>query len=133
MNATIKIARILQIEDDVDILEISRIAIELSAGIDLYQASTGREALEMLPGIHPDVILLDVMMPDMDGPETLSRIRELGFGSVPVIFLTARARENDLSALMLLDVAGIIIKPFDPLTLLRQVQTTVDRAKVQKS
>lgn len=119
---------ILQIEDDEGILEISRIAIELTPSIELHQAATGQAGLDMLVRVKPDVVLLDVMMPDMDGPETLRRIRDSGYASVPVILLTARARRDDIEALERLGVAGVIVKPFDPLTLVKQIEDTLTRS-----
>ena len=130
MTNTAAIRVILQIEDDEDILKISRIALELSSEVELHQAQTGRQALEMLPRTRPDVILLDVMMPDMDGPETLSRIRDCGYGDLPVIFLTARARAEDLTALRQLGAAGVILKPFDPITLLDQIHHTIAESEL---
>ena len=91
--------RILQIEDDPDILEISRLAIEFAPGFELHQCSSGSAGIEALPRVRPDVILLDVVMPDMNGTETLARIRASEFHDTPVIFLTARARESDLDDL----------------------------------
>jgi CheY-like chemotaxis protein len=131
MNTLLKVTRILQIEDDDDILEISRIAIELSPGVELHQARTGREGIEMMHVHRPEIVLLDVMMPDMDGPETLDHIRQSGFRSVPVIFLTARARAEDIDALKQMNVAGVINKPFDPLTIVDQIQRIVARAEAQ--
>lgn len=121
--------RVLQIEDDPDILEISRLAIELATGIELHQRASGLAGIEALPSVRPEVILLDVMMPDMDGTETLARIRASEFREVPVIFVTARARESDLNDLKSKNVAGVIIKPFDPLTLAEQITDIVEKSR----
>lgn len=114
--------RLLQIEDDPDVLEISKLAIQMSEGIELYQKTSGAAALDALSSVNPDVILLDVMMDDMSGPETLDRIRAAGHADVPVIFLTGRARDSDLESLSEHDIAGIITKPFDPLTLVDEIR-----------
>jgi two-component system, OmpR family, response regulator len=74
----------------------------------------------------PDVILLDAMMPDMNGQTTLAEIRKLpGYSAVPVIFMTARARQADVDAYRQAGAVGVIVKPFDPLTLARQVRGLV--------
>lgn len=121
--------RVLQIEDDPDILEISRLALELVPGIELHQRTSGLAGIEALPSVRPDVILLDFVMPDMDGPETLARIRASEFREVPVIFVTARARESDLNNLKNRKVAGVIIKPFDPITLADQIMDIVVKSR----
>ena len=115
------VGSILQVEDDEDILEITRIAIGLFPDVVLFQANTSAEARRLVNERDLDLILLDVMMPDADGPATLDWIRKAGFSHIPVIFLTARARSKDVSELMALDVAGVIKKPFDPLRLLDQI------------
>lgn len=117
--------RVLQIEDDPDILEISRLAMELAPEFELHQRTSGLSAIEALPAIRPDAILLDVVMPDIDGTETLARIRASDFRDVPVIFMTARARKSDLDDLRSQKVAGVILKPFDPLTLAEKITELV--------
>lgn len=99
--------------------------MELAPEFELHQRTSGLSAIEALPAIRPDAILLDVVMPDIDGTETLARIRASDFRDVPVIFMTARARKSDLDDLRSQKVAGVILKPFDPLTLAEKITELV--------
>ena len=85
--------------------------------------SSGNDALAELPGFGPDIILLDVMMPGMDGPDTFKAIRRLeGYENIPIIFMTAKVMEKDRGNYRALGAAGIIAKPFDPMTLSDQIR-----------
>jgi len=114
--------RILQVEDDPDILEISRLALTLVGGHEVFQFVDGNEAIRNAPGIGPDVLLLDVMMPALSGRQTLAGLRALAAcAQTPAFFMTARAGGDDLDDLRTDGVAGILHKPFDPMTLARQI------------
>ncbi|GIV60626.1 MAG: response regulator [Rhodothermaceae bacterium] len=116
MHTTLK--RILMVEDDPDIQELVRLVLEVFGGFCVGACSNGLEALRKGPRFRPDLILLDVMMPQMDGPATLAALRELaGLEAVPVVFLTARAQPHEVNWYEGLGVAGVIAKPFDPLSL----------------
>ncbi len=119
--------QVLCVEDEPDILEILTLALGLDPSIQLRSASNGADGLALLDGAdgwRPDVILLDVMMPDMDGPTTLEHIRgRPGLDQTPVIFLTARAQSEDRTRLLGLGAVGVITKPFDPLTLARDIRS----------
>ncbi|MFO1402748.1 MAG: response regulator [Steroidobacteraceae bacterium] len=115
--------RILCVEDDADIREIFQLALESSDGVEVRVCGSGAEALSLCGVQHFDVVLLDVMMPDMDGPGTLAGLRRLPHGAdVRVIFVTAKATLDELQRLRRLGAKGVITKPFDPLTLATRVR-----------
>ncbi|SIN84085.1 Response regulator receiver domain-containing protein [Vannielia litorea] len=114
----------MHVDDDDDIRAIAQIALEVVGGLTLAQCASGAEALDIVEDFAPDLFLLDVMMPGMTGEETLAALRELpGMGSVPVVFMTAKAQVNDVEHLMTLGTAKVIAKPFDPLTLAAEIET----------
>lgn len=118
----ISLQRILLADDEPDILEVSKIALEMVGGFEVEVCSSGAELLQRLPDFRPDLIIMDVMMPDMAGPEVLSRVRQLpDFSGVPVIFLTGVTNGIELKALRDSGVADVILKPFDPMTLADRV------------
>jgi two-component system OmpR family response regulator len=122
---------ILYVDDEPDIREVAAIALELDEGISTRVVGSGREALEALrePGYHPDLVMLDVMMPQMDGPATLAEIRRMpGLERLPVIFITARAQSHELAGFLALGAIGVITKPFDPMMLPVEVRAMVVRA-----
>ena len=118
----IKDLKILYVEDEADIREIARFALE-DEGFELLICESGMEALKKASAYQPDLILLDVMMPEMDGPTTLIKLRELdGMATVPVIFLTAKVHPNDVSQFIKLGSLDVIPKPFDPMQLASQIK-----------
>ncbi len=121
--------KILCVDDDPDIRTIAVMALGLDPGIEVHAASSGSEALLVLRGDawRPDAVLLDVMMPVMDGLATLAAIRALGGNEdLPVIFMTARARKEDLDSYRSQGATGVIVKPFDPLHLAEDVRALID-------
>lgn len=113
-----QLQRILLADDEPDILEISRIALETVGGFEVSVCTSGRTLLERLAEFEPDFILVDVLMPDMSGPEVLEEIRRLPeFDAVPVVYLTGIVQEEELQGLRETGVADVILKPFDPMTL----------------
>jgi len=109
---------VLLVEDDPDIRMIARMALRQAGGFTIIAAASGAEALALLAGVRPDVILLDVMMPEMDGTEVLQAVRAMSsLDSVPVIFLTAKAMPGELARLRALGARAILTKPFDPAAL----------------
>lgn len=115
--------RILYVDDEPDIREIAELALSLDPGLDVRSAASGAEALEIVGTWMPDLVLLDVMMPGLDGPSTLARLRESPATSqVPVVFITARAQTQEMQNFATLDARGVIAKPFDPMTLAAQVR-----------
>ncbi len=114
--------RILLIEDEDDIREVAQACLELTRGWEVHAASSGRDGLKQALAIQPDAVLLDVMMPDLDGPGTLTELRgNPGTQDIPVIFLTAKVHGAERSRFMELGAVGVLSKPFDPMTLGDQV------------
>ncbi|RZI99470.1 MAG: response regulator [Brevundimonas sp.] len=115
---------ILHVDDEPDIREVAALSLRLDPEITLVSAASGEEALSKLyGGLRPDVILLDVMMPKLDGPGTLARIRDIeGHADTPVIFMTARAQTQEQHRYLTLGAKAVILKPFDPMTLARDVR-----------
>ena len=114
----ITLQRILLADDEPDVLEVSRIALETVGGFEVAVCDSGAELLRRLPDFSPDLIIIDVMMPDMAGPEVLARVRQIpGFGEMPVVFLTGVINGDELKNLRNSGAADVILKPFDPMTL----------------
>jgi CheY-like chemotaxis protein len=114
---------ILIVEDDPDIQTVARMALETVGGFTVEVCDCGKAALEAAPRLKPDLIMLDVMMPEMDGPTTLKNLRELpGLASTPVVFMTAKAMPSEVERYREMGTAGVIPKPFDPMTLADQVR-----------
>jgi DNA-binding response OmpR family regulator len=114
----ITLQRILLADDEPDILEISRIALETVGGFEVLVCSSGRALLEQLAEFEPDLIIVDVLMPDVTGPDVLREVRRRPeLNSVPVVFLTGVIQEEELEELRESGVADVILKPFDPMTL----------------
>lgn len=115
--------KVLHVEDEPDIREVVEFALGLDPDIQLTSAASGAEALAVLETLTPDVILLDVMMPVMDGPGVLAALRERpGLATTPVIFMTARAQTSEIRHYLAQGAAGVITKPFDPLGLAREIR-----------
>lgn len=115
---------ILHVDDEPDIREVAELSLQLDPGIVVVSVPSGREAIPRFEdGLRPDVILLDVMMPEMDGPATLAEIREMeGHLDTPVIFMTARAQAQEQHRYLALGARAVILKPFDPMTLAGDVR-----------
>jgi two-component system OmpR family response regulator len=119
-----ELRRVLYVEDDPDIRTVASIALEVVGGYTLQACSSGAEALAVAGEFGADLLLLDVMMPDMDGPTTLARLRELvPTATTPVIFMTARVQEGEIALYKSLGAIGVIAKPFDPMQLAQQVRS----------
>lgn len=119
--------RVLYVDDEDDIREVAQMALELDPELEVRSCASGREALEIVPRWQPDLILLDVMMPVMDGPTTLARLRECPDTSrIPVIFITARTQPGEVKHFLSLGGAGVLAKPFDPITLSAQVRALLE-------
>ena len=115
--------RILYVDDESDIREVAAMSLELDPDFEVRACESGAEMLDVVPGWTPDLILLDVMMPHMDGPSAFARLRGLpGGDAIPVVFITARTQAQDVEALKELGARGVIPKPFDPMTLAAQAR-----------
>lgn len=117
--------RVLYIDDEPDLREVAQIALELDPTIVVRCCGSGQEGLDAFPDWKPDLVLLDVMMPQMDGPTTLRAIRNLPGGRLPVVFISARASERDMEHLLACGAEGVIAKPFDPMQLAELVRSYV--------
>jgi CheY-like chemotaxis protein len=119
----------LYVDDDADICEIVRASLSLISGIDVRTAASGVQAIDLAYEYRPDLILMDVMMPGLDGPSTLKRIRSSALvSSIPVIFLTAKVMPAELQHYQQLGALGVIGKPFDPMTLGEQLEAVCGAA-----
>lgn len=118
--------RVLLIDDEDDIREVAQLSLEVMAGWEVLSACSGQKGLKIAAEEHPDVILLDVMMPDMDGLTTLSLLQsDPETQTIPVILLTAKARVRQKLQSSDLGIMGVISKPFEATDLAHQVATAV--------
>lgn len=112
-------------EDDPDIQLVARLALK-RAGFNVTVVGNGQEALEAVQRTPPDVILLDWMMPELDGPETCRRLKaDPATAGIPVVFLTAKSQEAEIQRGLSLGAAGYVTKPFDALALGQQIKDIV--------
>jgi CheY-like chemotaxis protein len=119
--------RILVVDDETDIRDIAALSLESVGGWQVRAVGSGREAVRAAQEERFDAILLDVMMPELDGPSTFAALREIaGIGDVPVIFLTAKVQPADTRMLRATGAAGIIAKPFDPMRLPDEVARVLE-------
>lgn len=114
--------RILLVDDEDDIREVATISMEAVGGWEVCGTRSGTEAIAKALADKPDAILLDVMMPDIDGPTTFQRLQaDARTRDIPVILLTAKTQAADRTCFEKLGVAGVLSKPFDPMSLPQQV------------
>jgi CheY-like chemotaxis protein len=114
---------VLCVDDEDDIRDVVRLCLEMEGGFAVDTCGGGAEAVAFLQKARPDLILLDVMMPGMDGPATLAALRGTAHGrDVPVVFMTARVRGQEIFQYLELGAAGVVPKPFDPVTLAADVR-----------
>ncbi len=116
--------RILVIDDDEDIQDVALVALEVVGGWEVMTASSGSEGILLAAAEKPDAILLDVMMPDSDGIDTLEQLKANPITQlIPVIFLTAKVQSGDRDRFTQLDIIDVIAKPFKTMLLAQQVAT----------
>ena len=114
--------KILIVDDENDIREVAAMSLETICGWSVVQARSGPEGVRLAQDQHPDAILLDVMMPDMDGPSTLQQLRSnTSTATIPVIFLTAKVQGSDRKRFAEMGVDAVLAKPFDPMLLCSQI------------
>ncbi|WP_417441876.1 response regulator [Idiomarina sp.] len=124
--------RILLVDDEPDIRAIAKLALEKVGGFTSMICSSGYEAIDQVYGFKPDLILLDVMMPVMDGPQTLKKLQEKELiNNVPVVFFTAKVLNSEVEELKKMGAADVIAKPFDPMTLPDQLKSIWRRTNEQ--
>ena len=117
------LSRVLSVDDDPYLQEILVCVLEEVGRFTVKSCGSGKEALECVESFMPELILLDVMMPDMDGPTTMLRMRQIpALAKIPVVFVTAKAGPKDIESYLLLGAAGVIPKPFDGLKLPDQIK-----------
>ena len=114
---------VLYVEDEADIREVAEFALE-DEGFQLTPCTSGQQAMDKAVALKPDLILLDVMMPGMDGPTTLKKLRELPhMVNTPVIFMTAKVQPAEVAGYKAMGAIGVISKPFDPMTLADEIRS----------
>lgn len=124
-----ELKRILVSEDEPDIQLIMQIALEDIGGYTVQSCSTGLCVLEFMESFNPDLVLLDVMMPEMDGPSTLAQLRkEEKFNHIPIVFVTAKNQELEVKKYIQMGAVAVINKPFDPMTLAKKIQEIWEHA-----
>jgi len=117
------LTRILYVEDDDDIRTVASFALKAVGGFTVEACASGQEALARAQGFAPQLLLLDVMMPGMDGPTTLGRLRALpGLQETPAVFMTAKVQPQEVNRYRELGSLDVISKPFDPMTLSSSVR-----------
>lgn len=115
-NASLK--RILYVEDEPDIQVVARLALENIGGFTLKVCSSGNEAVGAAAEFAPDMIVLDVMMPGLDGPTTLQELRKIrSLANTPAVFMTAKVQPQEVAHYKRIGAIDVIVKPFDPITL----------------
>jgi two-component system OmpR family response regulator len=117
------LVRILYAEDDPDIQQLVSMLLELAGGFTLKICSSGLEAVNEIDAFKPQLLLFDVMMPHMSGPEALKQIRKLeAYRDTPAIFMTAKVQPDEMQGYLDLGAVRVISKPFDPMTLAKKIQ-----------
>lgn len=120
---TTSLNRILYVEDEPDIRAVAEMALQAVGGFTVIGCASGEQALAAAPGAQADLLLLDVMMPGMDGPSTLKALRQLpATAATPVIFMTAKVQAAEVAQYKALGALEVIPKPFDPMELSAQIQ-----------
>ena len=115
---------VLIIDDEDDVRQVVRLSLGRVGGMNVVDAASGAEGVRLATETSPDFILLDLMMPEMDGVETLSRLREdARTATIPVIFLTAKALPSEIERLRRLGALDVVVKPFNPMTLADELRT----------
>ncbi len=118
-----RLETVLLVDDEPDIRRIGELTLRAVGKLNVLLAASGLEAIELVLRERPDLVLLDVVMPGLDGPETFARLRALDEGrDLPVIFLTARSHAAEVDRLRALGATGVLAKPFDPMTLPARVR-----------
>ena len=113
-----KIQSVIYVDDDPDISEIVKTTLCMMAGLRVSTAASGERAIDLALEVLPDLVLMDIMMPGLDGPSTLNRMREnRALAHIPVVFMTAKLLPAEVAHFLRLGAIGVIGKPFDPLTL----------------
>lgn len=122
--------RVLYVEDEPDIRAIAKAAMESIGGFEVKDCGSGPEALAVAAEFNPEIIVVDVMMPGMTGPETMASLREIaGLASKPFVFMTAKVQQDEVAQYLELGAVGVIPKPFDVMTVSSDIRAYWQRAK----
>jgi two-component system OmpR family response regulator len=114
--------KVLYVEDESDIRSVGTMAMEAIGGFTVQACASGAEALAAAESFMPQLVVLDVMMPGMNGPETFKKLREIPTtATTPIIFMTAKVQPAEVKDYMSMGALGVIVKPFDPMTLASQI------------
>ena len=115
--------KVLIIDDEDDIRELARISLERVGGLRVIVASSGEQGIAFAAAEQPDAVLLDAMMPGIDGPQTLERLKaDPATAQIPVVFLTGSVQEIERERFLGLGARAILAKPFDPMTLAQDLR-----------
>jgi two-component system OmpR family response regulator len=113
---------VLYVDDEPDIREVVELSLGLASALQIHTCDSGQTALNSMPAIKPDLVLLDVMMPGLDGPATLQRMQnDSRLAHIPVVFMTAKAMPQEVARFREMGAVAVIPKPFDPMRLSEQV------------
>jgi len=119
--------KVLIIDDEEDTRSIASMSLSILGGLDVLEADSGQDGISKAESEQPDVILLDMMMPVMDGSQTLVALQQNpGTKNIPVIFLTAKAMTTEIERLKRMGAVGVLTKPFDPTILATQVRAILE-------
>lgn len=122
MSDSLQLERVMYVDDDPDLRNIVRVGLELGGGFTVKLCATGQQALDEVTEFQPDMILLDVVMPDMSGPQLLEQLKKKpDINHIPVVFLTSKILPEQLTQYEALGAIGVIRKPFNPMKLSEQV------------
>jgi two-component system OmpR family response regulator len=117
------LASVFYVDDEADSREVVEVALGLAPGLTVRTCPSGTQALQELPLVMPDLVLLNAAMPGLDGPATLAKMREdEKLRNLPVIFVTAKFLPHEVDRLLKLGAIGVIAKPIDPGTIVARVQ-----------
>jgi DNA-binding response OmpR family regulator len=133
MNNIDAIKNVLLVDDDTNITFLTKVALEGLTDWKVESADSGAEALQKAERTKPDLILLDVMMPEMDGRVTYARLRQNpALSATHIIFLTAKGESTEIDIFRKLGADGVIIKPFDPITLVEEIDLQISQARSKR-
>ena len=128
-----EIRKVLLVEDEEDIRKVAQISLQFRGGWEVALATNGEECLAKVAVDRPDLILLDCMMPKLDGYETCRRLKQdPALRNIPVIFLTAKAQESEVRKGLALGAVGYLIKPFNPMSLAGEIKQILEQAEEKK-
>jgi len=115
--------KVVIIDNEKDVRRVARLTLEKVGGFQVAEAASGREGVELVEKEQPDAVILDVMMPEDDGPATLALLRARpALAHIPVVFMTAKVMASEIARLKALGAAGVLVKPFNPATLCTELQ-----------